>query len=218
MAICDHNLSLGAKVRIRLLDSGDTELADSGWVDAWPEVYGAFSLDWGDPSFMSLRPAANELEQEISTFVHLFETTRISASVEVSIDDTENADGYVEIGFVGVAGATEVTINPSYGLREGFSQRSRVQVSEGGVRTVERRNKPRTLSGELIMVTGERRSLIDRMQREADLDKPFIIVQEPGEALFKPLTQWLAFFSELSPGERAYYGYDRQPISFEQVL
>ena len=218
VVLADHNFSLAAQVRVRLLNSADEELEDSGWHDVWPEVYGAFSLDWGDPSFMSLRPQPNELEQEIGTFVHLFDTSRICAKVEVQIDDTGNADGYVEFGYFAASNATELTINPSYGMREGFEQRSHRQVSQGGVSWVERRNKPRTLTGELAMETEIRRSLIDRMQRECDLDKPFIVVQEPSATLFKPLTQWLAQFAELSPGERAWYGVDRQPFKFEQVL
>lgn len=218
VALCDHNLSLAAQVRVELLDDTDAQIADSGWLDAWPEVYGVFSLDWGDPSFMSLRPEASELEQEIGTFVHLFDSNIICRKVRVSIDDTTNPDGYVEVGFLGVAGAKELAINPSLGLREGFEARSKVQVSQGGVRVVERRNKPRSLTGDVVMETGDRRSLIDRIQREADLNKPFIVVQEPSEALFKPLTQWLAYLGDLSPGERIAYGYDRQPIRFEQVL
>lgn len=218
VALADHNLSLDALVRVRLLDSEDAEIEDSGWVEAWPEVYGAFSLDWGDPAFMSLRPNANELAQEIATFVHLFDTSRICAKVEVQIDDTDNPDGYVDIGFFAAANATELTINLAYGAREGFEQRSYRQVSQGGNRYVERRNKPRVLEGDVVMETGMRRSLIDRMQRECDLDKPFVVIQEPSADLFRPLTQWLAYWSELTPGERAYYGLDRQVIKFEQVL
>ena len=218
VALCDHNLSLDARVRVELLNDSDVVLADSGWIDAWPEVYGAFSLDWGDPSFMSLRPESSELTQEIGTFAHLFSSNVICRKARINIDDTTNPDGYVEVGFVAVTGAQELAINPSFGMREGFEPRSRVQVSQGGVRVAERRNKPRVLQGELIMETSERRSLIDRMQREADLDRPFVVIQEPSEALFKPLTQWLAHFADLSPGERIVYGYDRQPFAFEQVL
>lgn len=213
-----HNISIAGQVRIELLDSGGTVLADSGWVDAWPPIYAPFGLDWGEPSFMTLRPEQSSIDGEIATFVHLFSQSYITTDVRVSIDDTDNPDGFIEIGFFQAAGAQEMAINLSYGAREGFDARSLVQVSQGGVRTVERRNKPRILQGEIVMTTDDRRSLINAMHRERDLELPFLIVQEPSETLFKPLTQWLAVFSELSPGERAFFGYDRQTLRLEQVL
>ncbi|WP_439634953.1 hypothetical protein [Oceanicaulis sp.] len=218
VALCDHNLSLQAQVRVELLNSADGVLADSGWKDAWPEVYGAFSLAWGDPSFMSLRPDARELEQEIGTFVQLFDQNRLASKVRVSIDDTANPDGFVDLGFVAFATANELTVNPQYGATEGFEARSKRQTSAGGVDTYERRNKPRIFQGELIMPRTERRSLVDRMHRELDLDGVFIFVQEPSEALFKPLTQWAARLAELTPSQRAMPDHDRVPIRFKQVL
>lgn len=218
VALCDHNLSLQAQVRVELLNSADEVLEDSGWKDAWPEVYGVFSLAWGDPSFMSLRPDPRELAQEIGTFVHLFAQNRLASKVRISIDDTSNPDGYVDLGFVAFATANELSINPQYGATEGFEARSRRQTSAGGVDSFERRNKPRIFQGELFMPTTERRSLIDRMQRELDVDGVFIFVQEPAEALFKPLTQWAARLAELTPSQRAMPEHDRVPIRFTQVL
>ncbi len=218
VALCDHNLSLQARVRVELLNSSDFVLEDSGWKDAWPEVYGVYSLAWGDPSFMSLRPDPRELKQEIGTYVHLFAQNRLASKVRVSIDDTSNPDGFVDLGFVAFATANELTINPQYGATEGFEGRSKRQTSAGGVESFERRNKPRIYQGELIMPTTERRSLIDRMHRELDIDGVFIFVQEPAEALFKPLTQWAARLAELTPSQRAMPEHDRVPIRFKQVL
>lgn len=218
VGLARHNMTIDAQVRVRLYDSADTLLADSGWEDVWPKIYAPFTLSWGDPSFMTLRPEVDQIDGEIATHVAIFDAAELTDYATVEIDDEANAAGYIEIGYCAPADLKELQFDIVAGASEGFIERSRVDVSQGGVRSVERRAKPRSLVGEFISDTNFRRGLISRMQQERDLDKPFLVIQEPQNELFQTYTQFLAVWSELSAGERAFAGWDRQPIKVEQVL
>jgi hypothetical protein len=211
------NASVEAQVRITLRDGDDATLQTTGWFDVWRKIYEPFELGWGEPSFMTLRLEVENLEALVVPYT-IFSSASLASSVLVEIDDTSNTDGYVEVGYCQCASARELSVNMAPGAQEGFLARSEVQVSSGGVRSVERRDKPRTLAFTTTIPTDERRGVINTMQRLLDLDEPFLVIQEPTGDRFANQTSLFMRFAELRTADRLLGSYDTQAFRLEQAL
>lgn len=102
---------------------------DTGWLDAWPS-----GLD------------AEEADGINVPFVHVASTNKSHRYGSIQIDDTANADGYVELGRLIVAGGYQPTINMSYGARLGLESDSIRTVTDGGAAVYQEKSVRRTMT------------------------------------------------------------------------
>lgn len=89
--------------------------ADSGVDDAWPS-----GLDLEEATGINV------------PYVHILSTATSARYVRVELADTANADGYVELGRLVVAGGYQPTINMNYGARLGLESDTIRAVTDGG--------------------------------------------------------------------------------------
>lgn len=88
---------------------------DSGWLDAWPSGVTAEDADGINVPF-----------------VHLPSSPQSARYWSIQIDDYSNADGYVDLGRLIVAGAFTPTINLNVGAKLGLESAARREESDGG--------------------------------------------------------------------------------------
>lgn len=221
LALARHNLSINAKIRIRLYrDAALTDIAyDSGWVDVWPVVYPYSALDWEDDNWWSGKYSAAEIAGYIWTRPFWLGNVYLARAVKVEIDDTGNSDGYVEAGLFEIAQGYQLPINPDLGAQYGYRFRTVTQESLGGTKYHERRDKPRVFRGSVSFIDRDHAlaKLFEQL-RQHDLDTPFLWFPHPDEPMHWLRNVFIA--KNVDPGLFSYaaFGTDAVPLAFEEVL
>lgn len=138
---------------VQTLATMSTIVYDSGWLDAWPQVYPAGSLPATDPRLVTGKYTA----EEAIGFPMGFVVTPMAAGlvapvsnptlmryVSVQIDDTTNAAGSVDLSRLMVTGGYVPTINPDYGLKWGWEDATERTVTDGGAALYNVKSRRRT--------------------------------------------------------------------------
>lgn len=121
LTLAGHNLSVNARVKVVVYDDvlKNNIYYDSGWVDAWPQIFESDSLEWESDNFW-LGTLSNDQRVDFTPlFVDLFSKATfvpVAKYITVEIDDTTNPDGYVEIGRLFFSDVWQPTRNASLGL------------------------------------------------------------------------------------------------------
>jgi hypothetical protein len=221
MALVRHNISLVGRVRIRLYgDTGETDLLlDTGWENVWPEVYPYETLEWEDDSWWTGTYTAEEIAGYQPTRPFWFEQFFLARAIRVEIDDTTNAAGYIQIGMCEISQGWQPSFNFSYGYQEGFRFRTQETEALGGVKTFDRRDKPRVAQGEIqLLPQDEALARGFELFRQADTDQPFLWLPAPDEQIHWLRRVMLA--RAVNPGLITYSVFARNtvPFNFEEVL
>ena len=163
VALIGTNLSQAALVKVSWGTTlGGAEVATSGWVSAFavPVAYGG--IEW---------PASGSLGAEF--IVYVATTPAASARyIRVEIDDTANADGYVQIGRLWVGDGFEPTYNAVYGMERGWDDFSTLDTNVAGSLAAHKRRPRRTTKFALeLMSVAEGHTLTELMRRQGLVDE-----------------------------------------------
>lgn len=144
VALCAHNLSITAKVRVTLGTTlGASDILDSGWQNVWPSMYSSLSLDWEDPNYW-FGTLEEELRKEYpSNFIYVLHYKCNTSYMRIEIDDVSNAFGYVELGRVFLGKAAKPSKNVAYGATLGWKDDSRIGRNRLGSKNFEEVTKYR---------------------------------------------------------------------------
>ena len=215
-----HNLSLAALMRVRIWsDAGASVLVyDSEWIEVWPPVYLPGDLEWEDDNWWRGRYTPDEVANVSATRPLWLEGLRMARVIKIEFDDATNADGYVQLGMCEIAQGWQLGMNPAPGFEEGFRFRTEQAEGLGGVRYFNRREKPRVARGEVDLARDEAMGRGFELQRQFDIDTPFLWFPFPDENLHWLRTAFLA--RNVEPGRIAWglVSRSRYPIAIEEVL
>lgn len=221
LALVRHNLSLAGRFRLRLHADAAllTTVFDTGWLDVWPVVYPLDQCNWFDDFLWS----GKYTEEQIAGYVWtrpLWLAQEVPArGLTLELDDPANPSGFVEIGRIEIAQGWQPSVNIAHGAEFGWRFRSLVSEALGGVRYIERREKPRQVRASIGWLKRDE-ALVRAFewQRQSDLDQPFLWFPRPDQPV-----HWLreTFLARLTdPGPMAWVAHDRHalPIALEEVL
>lgn len=221
VALCRHNLTLGARWRVRLYaDSDDVApVFDSGLIDVWSQVLGQDEATWDGGNWWDLKYTADYI-QGWAWYAPLFIPGQVTAQAfTVELVDTANPAGFVEVGLCEVASALDFPISTAFGSQVGFQSRTTVIEADGGVEYFERRAKPRTFTGAIAAVA--RATALSRffeMQRQHDVDVPFFWWPTRESKKDALRTAFLARMQQLDPITQAYAAHDQIAVNYKEVI
>lgn len=221
LAFVGHNFSLDARYRIRLYSNTalTTLLYDTGWDDVWPVVFPLGSVPFEDEHFWTGKYVARDIAGYVLTRPVWLPAAYICQGILIEVDDTGNSAGYVECGLFEIAQGWQVGVNLAYGTEYGFDAHTAVQAAPGGAKYFDRLDKPRLLSGTInYMDRDEVLAQGFEHLRQADLDTPFLVLQDPDDETHMLRTAFLARNRQLPLLAYAAYGRDRLPFAFEEVI
>ena len=200
VALCRHNLSLAATVRIRVYSdaAATTLIHDSGAVYAWPAAYrtGAVPADnyswrrWDFVYTIFATPAgtvglgwgSNPIAWPSDTLT----TSRTASSfaaraIQVDISDTANADGFVEIGRGFIGTSLQPARNAGYGASLAWEPRSQIAETLGGVEHFDEQQPRRVARFSLGNLSlGEGMSVFD-LQGAAGVTSEVLYLWDPAD-------------------------------------
>lgn len=156
VALIRTNLSADALVKASWGTSlGGAQVYTTGWVNAFAVTIAAEGIEW---------PATGSLGA--SMIVPLAPAAGTSARyLRIEIDDTSNADGYVEIGRVFAGSGLHPTHNPVYGLDRGWDDPSIVDQNMAGSMAATKFSPIRTVRMALELLSVAEGDLVHEMQR-----------------------------------------------------
>lgn len=223
------NMTLQANIRLRIYFdvARTTRLYDSGWVPRWPAVYpfagNPGAPDWYDANFWDSKYTTEQLADTIWPYAFWLSQAYYGQAFTLEYDDSTNAAGFINNGFVTVSAGTQVSINPDFGAALPFDWKTIFQQGLGGVKQFDRRNKPRQFIGQITSLPrDESMALHFERLRQADLDTPFLWLPWPDDKTKMLQECWLA--RNISQGSAAANllesSNDRQtvPLNLEEVL
>jgi len=157
VALTKHNLSQAAQFRVRGSNDNTfaTSVYDSDWVDVYGEVFPPNVLNFGDPGYWDGKIAAVDYALGYTVdIIHVLPTPQTSRYWRIEIDDTANADGYVEFGRLWVSYAYQPTINFDGGAAMGWQTESTTTITDGGEAVHDDRPRRRVFNFTLGQIPG----------------------------------------------------------------
>lgn len=190
------NLSASATWRIKLgTTAGGTEVYDSGTVSALPL-------------------GASQPKQAIGVLSQVY-TAR---HVEVLLNDSGNANGFIEAGILWIGDGWRPDINISYGWSQGYADESQTSRSRGGQTFVDVRSKYRFQEFALeFMTEAQVHTVMFDIDRTAGVGKNIFFVPAP-EGAYLQAQALLGRMSDLGAVTNPYYNVYGRRFRIEERL
>lgn len=221
LALANHNLSAAATIRIQAATTSDfaAPLSDSGSVDIWPMVYPYGVLEWEDDNWWDGKYTAEQREGYTWTFVHILAANVLARYWRLSISDTANSAGYIQIGRPFIGPAWQPAVNMSYGVGLRWETDTEIQRARSGALYADRRTPRRTTQFSLERMTeSEAMANALELQRRAGIDAEVLYVADPDDTVHALRRQFLARMRELSDIENPYFNRHQTQIKIEELL
>ena len=134
VAIAGHNLSRTATFRVKTYLSTTLE-NDSGNLSAWYYL-ASDDLYWSNGDTFSASIASQDrIDKSNPTAVYYLPTNTKASKVEITFTDTDNQDGYIEIGRVFIGEVINPQYNVEYGdLSYGLKNLSKISLGDNGIK------------------------------------------------------------------------------------
>jgi hypothetical protein len=181
VALVNHNLSAAAQVKVTGGTSGGaSDVYDSGWHDAYALVFGADGIEWESDGWW---PGAGDDEYIASPWTVFCPMAdwKTARYWRVEIDDTANADGYVQIGRVWIGGGLSPQYNASFGLQHGWEDLSQADETISGALAAWVRRRRRTVRLALDWLPAADEALAYELTRKQGVVGEVLYLPDPGD-------------------------------------
>ena len=196
------NLSSAAQLRLSVgTTSGDDDL---------------YAGAWGD--YFRYTPASGITARQVDGIIVTPTEMPADAWWKVEIDDTANADGYVEIGHRHIAPLWQPAISAAYGLQDGVEDLSESDASDGGDECFVDRENRRFVQLVLEVLTPAEGATLHDMQRTLGKNGHLYYLPNPADLAYSQRYGFLARQRELSALEYPHPRTRRQPMRLTERL
>ncbi len=193
---------------------------DSQWVKAYGVIYPATSTLWGENVGGLALSAENYAAGARSDYIDIFSEMQKFRHLLVDIDDTGNADSYVEIGRQWLANSYQPSINFIGGAMLGWTDdQSTSTVTDGGATFFDQKNTRRKFDCTFENVDADE-ALVQmlEMMRRWGISSQFFFIYDPADTIHMQRRAFLATLEELSRLRIPYSDWHTQPFSIVEVL
>ena len=205
LAFVAHNFSLSA--RISLIFSNAADFSDPILTitsDAWPSVSDADwdldALEWENDNFWLGTYLQEDIEGQTPTCSILLPQDVLARYVKVSIDDSSNAAGFVQIGRLFIGGAfLQPAINNDRGATIGYEDATNVDMALSGAEYFDRREPVRVMRftlSELSVDEGFGSAL--ELVRRAGVSGEVFVIANPDDRTYGATRNFLGRLRQLS--------------------
>jgi hypothetical protein len=186
------NIDADGSWRILLgTSSGGSQVLATAWTDCW-------HLDHRTAlAALGLEPNSSSVptDEDIIMFLDAYYTARY---ITLEIDNTTNADGFIEIGTFFAGGALIPGENASYGLRRLRKSQSTVSRSDSGSQWRYRRARMKGEQFSLEWLTPTEGVYVDEMMRQIDTTDVCLYIADRGDPVATQRYGFIGLLRELS--------------------
>lgn len=225
-----HNLSLSATVRLDLYTdaawstpvttgSGPGQYTPSA-INAWSTFYPPGALNWGHPSLWTGQISVEDQKGYLFDYLYVLPSQVICKSYKVTIVDTGNTDGYVQLARCILAPGWQPNINMAFGAGVQWNDPSEMTKSLGGVKWFNRKTKFRSVTGTIDSMTTESGvGAWFELQRQIGITDELYFVFDPDDVYqAMKLRSFLCTFKQLDPLTFPYNTNCAAAFALEEVL
>lgn len=220
LGLAGHNMTTAAQYRLRIWDDNPDLVYDSGWEDVWPTVYETQYRDFHTPNWFTGRYVDSEIQGQYSSRPFWLPERVVAKTILLEFADADNPAGHVQAGYLAIAEAWQVSLNPSYGSSVfGLEFNDIINKSEGSTLYIDERPKVRQFRGEIEHL--ELRELKQRayeLMRQHGQKKPFFWLPDPADTLNWVRDSYLARLE--NPGLLKHTSHDAGsfPFNFREAI
>ncbi len=197
--------------------TGTTHFGD---VFAWDSATDALVYDTGRVDALPSGTDAESRDGWLATWTHVTSAAQSARYWRCNIDDTTNADTYVEIGRLVIAGGFQPTVNASYGATLGYTDPHSTHDDADGGATIHGA-KPRRRTCDLLcelMSESEAFGTPFEMAQRLGTTGQLFFVFDPADTTYLHKRSFLATLRELSPIEFPHPTYHSTPFRLMEEL
>lgn len=181
VSIVSTNFTTDALVRVR--GSSDNTFAtseyDSGWIDAFPSLYTPGTLLWGVDPVWTGKPAQEDVDRYTKNFIHILPSMQILRYWRIELDDTANADGFVDIGRLFIGPTWTPSRNYSHGSQFTYESLTQVDRTVSGAHVFDQRDPLRAFTFELGFLSDqEANETINELRKDLDTYGEIIVAPD----------------------------------------
>lgn len=206
LALVAHNLSVTSTIRVLGDDAADfvTPVYDSGNVAIWPAgVVPQSLLEWADDNFWLGTVSQEAIAGYNAPFVLLPASAQTLRYWKISIIDSSNPSGYVQIGRIFIGTAWQPAVNASYGAGLGYEDPSQIETSLSGEEVFDVRRRRRTHRFELgFLSQSEAIDSVLSLQRQQGQTGEVLIVPDITDSTNLSKVSFFGRLRSLSPVQR----------------
>lgn len=221
LSLVSHNLTLDALIRVRGANAPDFSATehDSGWIEAWPVAYPFGVVRWGEVNWWDGKYTDEERAGYTATFAHILAGSTRARYWRVEIDDTTNADGYIQIGRLFLGDGWQPDYNMSYRAGIGWETGTEVQLARSGAEYFDRRTPHRVVRFALEWMS-EDEGLVRAFElfRRAGIDQEVFYAFDPADTTHVLRRQFLGRLRQLSAIEFPHYSTTAAGFEIKELL
>lgn len=203
VALCAHNLSVDAKVKIQgnSSNSWGSPSYDSGWISVWPTgMIDQSLLEWEDDNFWLGTLSSSAVAGYRTPFVFFLPTAQIMQYWNILIDNTTNPDGFITIGRLFIGPVFIPTRNMSYGMSLVVNDASVTETSLTGEEFFDQRQHYRVHKFDLDFLTKiEAYSNMLDMQRNIGTTNEIFVSIDPDDTSNAPRLSFMGRMQTVQP-------------------
>jgi hypothetical protein len=227
VSLTNHNLSRGAMVRLVLWSDAtrSTVKYDFGWQPVWPRWFDTMQLRWADSNFWYGQITDELIKTYPKIFLQMLNTGGAVANAtsvryaSIYLEDTENINGYIDIGRLFAAEDWTPKNNMLYGAGIQWVDPSVINKSLDGTKYMEKRTKYRQVIFQLKYmkpIEGVNKALL--LTQQAGITGEVLYIFDPSDLQLMQQRSFVGTLSELSPLEWWMFGRTSMAFKIEEAV
>lgn len=178
-----HGLSQDATWRITGGDTFSATTLDTGWIDAWPSVYGPYDRDFEHDDWFMGTLTEEEAANYSVMLLHDFGSNQLYRYYRFEFSDTTNSAGYIDLYRLWMGPVWSVDVGYAWGAALGWQSRDKAVQTLSGARYSLRRPPARQFRLTLpAMTDDEAYGQFLEMAREVRSEGELIVIPDPDDA------------------------------------
>jgi hypothetical protein len=218
-ALANHNMSRDATWRVQLGTApGATDVYDSGNQPAWALAFDSDMLEWESASFWEgAIDDPTDYQGYPYLAVHALPSWVNARYLTISIDDTANPAGYVQIGRLFAGGGFQPKYDADYGLQDSWVDGTVITETDSGHALADVKRRRRAVSFVLGVVTQTDADVIHEIQRRQGIWGEVLYLPDPSDQVLCQRYGMLGRLAELSPIDYPYYNLRSAAFSIKEL-
>lgn len=222
-ALINHNISVTAKIKIESSEQSNfSVIQDTYYGDVWNGVANSYwdidALEWENDNFWLGSYSQEDIAGFTSISTQILDSFRSARYLRVTIEDTLNTDGYVQIGRVFSGPSIQPIANYSYGSGFSYETNTAIETALNGAEYFDVREPLRAFRFTLEMMKDmEAYGSFLEIIRRAGIHGEIFVIPDPEDAFNGLRRNFMGRNRQLNPLEQALYadGETANSMAFE---
>lgn len=220
VSLHSHNLSINATWRVTVgTSAGASDIYDSGFISVWQIAFDSDLNQFEQNAYWPDVVNDQNVRSHFSIISTFGGNPRANQFIRVEINDTANADGYVEIGRLGVWSGFQPTKNAAWGLQHGWDDsNSVVNFALSGEMNYEKRRAKRVANFSFDLLTDSEGQTVYELMRRSGRTGEVMYIPDPADMAYSQRYGFRGTLRSLGALEKSSLDVNTSEIQLTELL